>query len=329
MLRFLVVAALITLSCALRSELNDLWASFKERHGKSYTRQHDVMRREIWESNIQRIEKHNILADRGVYTYWMGENEFADLTNAEFRAMKNGFRASNKTSHHVLYVSEPNVALPAEVDWRKEGYVTGVKDQGHCGSCWAFSATGALEGQTFKKTQKLVSLSEQNLVDCSGPWGNHGCGGGLMTYAFTYIKDNKGIDSEESYPYVGVDQPCAFKREYVAATDTGYVEVESGSEQALQQAVAEIGPISAAIDASHDSFVYYKSGIYQEPICGNSLTDMDHAILVVGYGTENGQDYWLVKNSWGVAWGDKGYVKMARNQKNNCGIATMASYPTV
>uniref|UniRef100_A0A2C9JEC6 Uncharacterized protein n=1 Tax=Biomphalaria glabrata TaxID=6526 RepID=A0A2C9JEC6_BIOGL len=327
MLRFLVVAVLITLSCALRSELNDLWASFKERHGKSYTRQHDVMRRGIWESNIQRIEKHNILADRGVYTYWMGENEYTDMTIAEFRAMKNGFRASNKTSHHVQYVSESNVALPTEVDWRKEGYVTEVKNQGQCGSCWAFSTAGALEGQIFKRSKKLVSLSEQNLVDCSRKWGNQGCDGGLMTQSFQYIKDNSGIDSEESYPYIGVNQECAFKKENVAASDSGYVEIQSGNEQALQQAVVEIGPISAAMVANHDSFLNYKGGIYQEPLCNDGT--LDHAILIVGYGTENGQDFWLVKNSWGTSWGEKGYFRIVRNKDNHCGIASAASYPTL
>ncbi|KAH9524481.1 hypothetical protein Btru_054689 [Bulinus truncatus] len=326
MLRLLLFVTYITLSLSLRSELNDLWSSFKMRHGKSYNRQAEVLRREIWESNILRIERHNILADRGVHSFRMGENQFTDMTNSEFKAVVNGFKGSNKTSSHVRFVAT-QVEVPDTVDWRKEGYVTEVKDQGECGSCWAFSTTGALEGQTFKKTKKLISLSEQNLVDCSQSYGNNGCQGGLMDNAFKYIKENKGIDTEAAYPYVAVDEACHFKRDAVGAEDTGFVDIESKNEKALQQALAEIGPISVAMDASHDSFQHYKSGIYMEPLC--SSDSLDHGVLAVGYGSENGQDYWLIKNSWAKTWGESGYFRIARNKENLCGIATVASYPTV
>lgn len=172
--------------------------------------------------------------------------------------------------------------------------MTPVKDQGQCGSCWAFSSTGSLEGQHFAKTKQLVSLSEQNLVDCSQKQGNMGCNGGLMDQAFTYIKENKGIDTEKSYPYEAEDRTCRFKAADVGATDTGFTDIKSKNEEALQQAVATIGPIAVAIDASHNSFQLYKRGVYNEKSC--SQTQLDHGVLAVGYGTEGSDDYWLVKN---------------------------------
>ncbi|XP_072338900.1 procathepsin L-like isoform X2 [Scyliorhinus torazame] len=200
-------------------------------------------------------------------------------------------------------------------------------DMGACGSCWAFSSTGALEGQTFKKTGKLIPLSEQNLVDCSGPQGNQGCGGGWMENAFLYVHDNNGIDSEAGYPYTGRDDSCNYTVKYKATNCTNYFFVTKGNENALARAAARIGPISVAIDASHQSFQFYHSGIYYEPNCLPYI--MSHAVLVVGYGTTSGLNYWIVKNSYGVEWGNEGYILMSRGRQNNCGIATHAVYPVV
>lgn len=220
------------------------------------------------------------------------------------------------------------IEIPSKVDWRQHGAVTPVKDQKQCGSCWAFSATGALEGQHFRKTNQLVSLSEQNLVDCSQEQGNNGCEGGLMDNAFLYIKMNRGIDTEDSYPYEAVDSSCRYEASELGADDKGYVDISKGSEKQLREAVATVGPVSVAIDASSSSFQLYASGVYYEPNC--STENLDHGVLAVGYGSDRrGGDYWLVKNSWGDSWGDEGYIKMSRNKKNNCGIATSASYPLV
>jgi len=326
MLRFTVLACLVVLGASMRAERTQLWQDYKLKHSRTYNGKMDVMRREIWESNLDWIERHNVEADRGLHTFWCGENQFTDMTNDEFRVYMNRYIMRNESSN-VQFVATAQDPPPASVDWREKGYVTPVKNQERCGSCWAFSTTGSLEGQHFKATQKLVSLSEQNLVDCSKKEGNKGCKGGLMDKGFEYIIKNGGIDTEESYRYKGVDGRCEFKQADVGATMKSFVDVKRGSEDALQQAIAEIGPISVAMDAGHMSFQHYKQGIYKERQC--SSVKLDHGVLAVGYGSNSEGDFWIVKNSWGEIWGDKGYFMLARNDQNMCGLATQASYPVV
>ncbi|KFM80821.1 Cathepsin L, partial [Stegodyphus mimosarum] len=313
MLRVSVVLALVALACAapFTPELDVHWENYKKLHGKSYKAFEEYSRRMIWESNLSKIIKHNIEADLKQHSFRLGLNHLSDMTTEEVNSLLNGYKPSKKVST-TTFVPPSHISLPDEVDWRKEGLVTKVKDQGQCGSCWAFSTTGSLEGQHKKKTGNLVSLSEQNLMDCSTEQGNQGCNGGLMDNAFEYIKENGGIDTEESYPYEAVEGPCRFKKANVGATVTGYVDIPSGDEKALMKAVATIGPVSVAIDASQFSFQQYSEGVYDEEDC--STTELDHGVLVVGYGTEDGQDYWLVKNSWGPSWGLNGYIKMSRNK---------------
>jgi len=328
MILTLAILAVASAKSVFNAKLNNDWANYQKMHGKNYeSPELETKRRLAWESNINFINQHNAEFLAGKHTFEVGMNAHGDMTNEEFVAQMNGFKASkmlNENSHK--YMKPSNFKIPDSVDWRTQGYVTPVKDQGQCGSCWAFSAVGSLEGQHFRASNKLVSLSEQNLVDCSRKQGNQGCDGGLMDQAFTYIKVNKGIDTEASYPYKAVDGKCEFKAANIGATDTGFTDIKSGSEEDLASALASIGPISVAIDASHTSFQLYKKGVYTEKQC--SSTELDHGVLAVGYGTEDGKDYWIVKNSWGTSWGMEGYINMSRGT-NMCGIATQASYPLV
>uniref|UniRef100_UPI003AAA9DF3 cathepsin S-like isoform X2 n=1 Tax=Centroberyx gerrardi TaxID=166262 RepID=UPI003AAA9DF3 len=197
-------------------------------------------------------------------------------------------------------------------------------DLGSCGSCWAFSAVGALEGQLKKTTGTLTSLSPQNLVDCSTKYGNHGCNGGFMSNAFQYVIKNQGIESDAAYPYMARPGQCRYNSNYRAANCSAYAFLPEGDEAALKVGLAVIGPISVAIDASRPKFVFYRHGVYRDHTCTHNI---NHGVLAVGYGTENGRDYWLIKNSWGTNYGDGGYIKMARNRRNQCGIALYPCFP--
>nr|ACH56227.1 cathepsin S-like cysteine proteinase [Radopholus similis] len=276
------------------------------------------------------VTEHNAAFERGEVSFRLAENHLAHLTEREYK-QRLGLRATERPSNKVVKLSAivGNQSVPDAVDWRKKGLVTEVKDQGQCGSCWAFSTTGSLGGAHAKATGKLVSLSEQNLVDCSSENSVHEHG--LMDVAFDYIEENGGIDTERSYPYRGYEQyRCKYSKRNVGATMASYVDLPSGDEQELKIAVATQGPISVAIDASSDSFQLYESGVYKDKQCGNRRSNLDHGVLLVGYGTDPKHgDYWIVKNSWSAAWGEKGYIRMARNNRNMCGIATMASYPQV
>jgi cathepsin L len=315
-----------------------LWNQFKKTHEKSYEEKVDMYRFELFRKNMDLIEKHNDDYEKGVYTYRLGVNQFADWTVEEFRNKMLGTRMNmslnrqGSTSRHLRLPK--GIQLPDSVDWREQGAVTPVKNQGQCGSCWAFSTTGSLEGAHFRSTGQLVSLSEQQLVDCSSKYNNEGCNGGLMDNAFKYVKENGGIDTEESYPYHAKQEKCKFNKNTIGATCSGYVDVESGNEEALHEAVATIGPVSVAIDVTEERFMLYKDGIFVDSTCSNGEDDLNHGVLVVGYGTnvtDHGkqQDYWIVKNSWSTRWGESGYIRMARNLNNMCGIATAASYPLV
>nr|CAD7392043.1 unnamed protein product [Timema cristinae] len=336
---FLILATLLVTAQAVSffDLVMEEWTTYKLEHEKQYeSATEEKFRLKIFMENRKKIAKHNARFEKGEVTYKVGMNKYGDMLHHEFVNTLNGFNRSlpgnsvftTEPLRGASFISPANVKLPNSVDWREKGAVTPVKNQGHCGSCWSFSATGSLEGQHFRKTGFLVSLSEQNLIDCSTKYGNNGCNGGMMDFAFAYIRDNKGLDKEKLYPYRAHDEKCRYNPQNSGATDVGFTDIESGSEDQLMEAVATIGPVSIAIDASQESFQFYKTGVYYEPMCSNET--LDHGVLVVGYGTdEDNQDYWIVKNSWGLTWGDAGYIKMARNRDNNCGVATSASYPLV
>jgi len=320
MFKLCVLVALLAVGSLARpeKEYRAAFLRFIKENNKHYTAAEFTAKYTVFKSNMDFVDHWNTLGHHRVAI-----NLFADLTAAEFATMFNGMSVTADQAS-VNYV--PSVTADT-VDWRTKGAVVGVKNQGQCGSCWAFSAVGSTEGAHFLAGNSLTSLSEQNLVDCSGPQGNQGCNGGLMTQAFAYI-EIAGIDTEASYPYTAQDGNCVFNPANVGSTLKSYVNVQSGSEADLVNKI-NAGPTSVAIDASHSSFQLYSSGIYYEPAC--SSTALDHGVLAVGYGattaTKN-NEYYIVKNSWGTSWGMAGYINMSRNRHNNCGIATMASLPS-
>ncbi|KAL0352053.1 UNVERIFIED_CONTAM: putative cysteine protease RD21B [Sesamum calycinum] len=304
-----------------------MYESWMVKHGKSYNALGEKEKRfEIFKDNLRYIEEQNAMPNR---TYKLGLNRFADLSNEEYRRTYMGTRTDAKRRFSKVKSDryEPKVgdSLPDSIDWREKGAVAPIKDQGGCGSCWAFSTIASVEGINQIVTGNLISLSEQELVDCDTSY-DEGCNGGLMDYAFQFIIKNGGIDTEEDYPYTGRDGRCdQYRKNAKVVSIDSYEDVPVSNEKALQKAVAS-QPISVAIEGGGRDFQLYESGIFT----GKCGVDLDHGVNVVGYGSENGVDYWIVRNSWGASWGEKGYVRMQRNIKSKsglCGIAIEPSYP--
>lgn len=310
--------------------------SMLERHEKWMARHGRVYKDEIekehrfkkFKENVEFIESFN---QNGTRRYNLAVNKYADLTTEEFAASYMGLDTSllsqqESTATTTSFKYDSVTDVPLSMDWRKSGSVTGIKDQGVCGCCWAFSAVAAIEGAYQIATNQQISLSEQQLLDCSTQ--NNGCSGGLMTRAYEYLLQSNGggITTESDYPYEEVQSVCRSEQSG-AVTITGY-EVVPPSESALLQAVSN-QPVSVGIAANRE-FHLYGGGIYD----GSCNPSMNHAVTVIGYGTseEDGTKYWIVKNSWGSSWGEEGYMRIARDVEvdgGQCGIANIASYPTV
>ncbi|CAN1179518.1 unnamed protein product [Linum perenne] len=309
-----------------RWELYERWRSH---HTVSRSLNDKHKRFNVFMDNVMHVHETNKM-DK---PYKLKLNKFADMTSHEFKTVY----ANSKVRHHAMFRGTPrgnngtfkyqNVRrVEPSVDWRQRGAVTPVKDQGQCGSCWAFSTVVAVEGINYLKTNKLVSLSEQELVDCDTA-ENQGCNGGLMEYAFEFIKEKGGLTTEDTYPYHAEDGSCDSAKENAPAVSIdGHENVPKNDEEALLKAVAN-QPVSVAIDAGSRDFQFYSEGVFT----GSCGTELNHGVAAVGYGvTVDGTKYWIVKNSWGAAWGEKGFIRMERGisaREGLCGIAMEASYP--
>jgi len=318
-----------------------------EVHGKQYNSHEEKMTRlQIWTENDERIQQHNSQDPSPTFT--LGHNSFSDMTEEEFaeffklnsenavaqkKAFEQNLAAEDSQEFSTIQRSlKEQVDLPDYVNWVQMGAVTPIKNQGACGACWAFSTTGALEGARFVKTGELVSLSEQNLLDCDHV--DLGCNGGLMDNAFKFDEKSGGLCSEADYPYIAKRNPTCMTNctDVPGSIVKTFIDVPPGSEQALISAIA-MQPISIAIEASQFVFQFYKTGVITDDNCGSRGT-IDHGVLAVGYGTdlETQAPYFLVKNSWGPSWGDEGFVKIGRSSKNQfgiCSILKLASFPVV
>eukprot|EP00928_Gymnodinium_smaydae_P035746 TRINITY_DN250_c0_g1_i6.p2 TRINITY_DN250_c0_g1~~TRINITY_DN250_c0_g1_i6.p2 ORF type:complete len:369 (-),score=92.18 TRINITY_DN250_c0_g1_i6:84-1124(-) len=302
------------------------WASFKQDFHKSYSSYvEEEQRFGIFKVNIDLIYKMNAQNN----SFRLGVTQFADMTSDEFAGTHFGL-----AKPAGMWGSLPNLgtheykgeALSDSVDWTKKNAVTPVKNQQKCGSCWSFSTTGAIEGAWAIASGKLTSLSEQQFVDCDQQ--DSGCNGGLMDTAFQFAENN-ALCTEESYPYEAAQGKCKSKSCTVGVAKgavTGFKDVKSDDEKAMMSALQQ-QPVSIAIEADKAVFQLYHSGVLTAT-CGDQL---DHGVLAVGYGTEDGQDYWLVKNSWGPSWGVNGFIKLSRSKGGDgeCGILKQASYPVV
>ncbi len=307
----------ITQSVTSNSFAVDSFSSFRETFAKKYSTPEEMEYRfTVFASNLEAIERHN--ADNKS-SYTLGVNQYTDLTFEEFKAKYLGFDAdmeeSDKISAPIFTPSNKN-SDEQEVDWVKKGVVHPVKNQARCGSCWAFASTSALESLYAIKGKGGLDLSEQELVDCSRKYGNRGCDGGLMHFAYGYVRDHK-IHRGKVYPYRAVDQACkADSIKDPKFSLTGFEQVKRGVENVIQATIVQ--PVAIAFYVQGD-FMSYKSGVYDPPGCNSRP---NHAVTVVGFKKDAPKPYFVVKNSWGTTWGAEGFFQIAiRTGAGTCNLA--------
>ncbi|CAH1110214.1 unnamed protein product [Psylliodes chrysocephalus] len=321
-MRVLILFTAIVLSVCGFQE-HEHWQSFKLKHNKTYNIVEEKLRFQIFKDNLKKIEEHNVRYEDGEVRYYLGVNQFADMTDEEFSDMLQ-LQVSNKPKimANVQEFSK-DLKVPDSINWLEKGAVLPIRDQGDCGSCWAFSSVATIEGQNAIKNNVSIVLSPKQLVDCSNSYGNGGCNGGNQFLAYTYIA-NFGIQSESSYPYSTEKTECKYSADDVATQISGYRRIQENEED-LKAAVGTIGPISVTILA--DTLKLYAGGIYDDAEACSGIY-VNHGVVVIGYGTEEGIDYWLIKNSWGTSWGESGYLRLHRNY-SVCGILLQMTYPVL
>lgn len=290
-----------------------------------YNKVHSIIKKKNFEITLSQIITHNSNEEK---SWKMGINQYSDMTDQEFNKAFIIQEPQNCSATHTYSHKISKTKIPDAFDWRDYNGVSPVKNQGHCGSCWTFSTTGCLEAHYRIHKKQNYLFSEQQLVDCAQEFDNHGCDGGLPSHAFEYIHHNGGIQTEDTYPYEAIQKTCKFDKELsLGKVMNGSYNITANAEDLVAEAIAKVGPVSVAFEVV-DGFRSYRSGVYSSDVCKNSPTDVNHAVLAVGYGVEDGSDYFLVKNSWGAEWGDQGFFKITRGV-NMCGIAQCNSFPDI
>jgi len=302
------------------TQADKAFAVWRQQQNKLYATPEELKYRSgVFAQNFAKVAHMN-----QVYTHKSILNRFADLTEEEFLVKHTGLRYTGNEVRNTEKHQASTLGQQASVDWRTKGAVNPMKDQGQCGSCWAFSATSAIESHVFLKNGTLWNLSEQQVVDCSGSYGNYGCNGGWMDYAFKYVIDY-GQEQTSDYPYTARDGTCKYDATKVKARFTGFYDIPQNDCKGLLSAITQ-QPVSVAIAAN--AIMFYSSGIFAVTNCGTSL---NHGVTAVGYGTQDSKNFYIVRNSWGAGWGEQGYIRMSRDVQTDsgiCGICMVSSYPT-
>ncbi|XP_053575862.1 uncharacterized protein LOC128665147 [Bombina bombina] len=324
--KHLLIFSIIAICVSASHFLTREWDSWKSKYGKKYVSSHDeLFRRKAWEATWDKVQKHNQLADQGLKKYRLAMNHFADMTSEERKSKsclmptKSSIPVNTKVRSY-----NKNLNIPDKVDWRKENCVTEVRNQGeYCGSCWAFATVGVIESRYCIKKGELLELSEQQLVDCDPI--NEGCCGGFPVNALGYVAQH-GIMKRKDYEYTQQKFTCKYEENEAIQLNVTKYYVLPGEDN-MASSLAYEGPLTVGFAVDED-FQLYSDGIFD----GDCAESANHAIIIVGYGTEQGnevdddesEDYWIIRNSWGKEWGEGGYARVKRNA-NKCNIGDMAA----